>query len=54
MNRREFHLLVAAGMAASPLAVAQQDASAPAARSIGFVAYGTTAAGVTTAIAAPR
>lgn len=59
MNRREFHSLVAAGMAASPLAATPAAAAQAAAgnvpeRSFDFVVYGGTAAGVTTAVAAAR
>ncbi|MCU0226956.1 MAG: FAD-dependent oxidoreductase [Bryobacterales bacterium] len=58
MNRREFHSLVAAGMAASPLAATPAAAQAAGAnnsdRSFDFVVYGGTAAGVTTAVAAAR
>jgi hypothetical protein len=54
MNRRDFHALLAAGMAVSPLAAAQQGQSAAAEQSYDFVVYGGTAAGVTTAVAAAR
>lgn len=54
MNRRDFHSLLAAGVATSPLAGAQSGASAPAEQSFDFVVYGATAAGVATAVAAAR
>ena len=54
MNRRDFHSLLAAGVATSPLARAQQGASVPAEQSFDFVVYGATAAGVATAVAAAR
>lgn len=54
MNRRDFHSMVGAGMLASPLASAQSAGGTPTERTFDFVAYGGTAAGVTTAVAAAR
>lgn len=54
MNRRDFHSLLAAGVATPSLAQAQSRANAPAEQSFDFVVYGGTAAGVTTAVAAAR
>ena len=54
MNRRDFHSLLAAGMATSPLAAAQTGAHTSQEQSFDLVVYGSTAAGVTTAVAAAR